>query len=59
MVCELHFKAITLHHPLHPQKRKENTICYITVNDDDGGRDVDRCTLTLLRIGYKLPRDIT
>lgn len=45
--------------PFPPKRRKENTVFYITVNDDDGGGDVDRCTLTLWRIGYKLPRDIT
>lgn len=33
-------------------------MCYITVNDDDSGGDVDRCTLTLWRMGYRLPRDI-
>lgn len=56
MVCELHLKAITLHY----SPKKENIICYITVNDDDdGGGDVDWCILTLWRIGHKLPRDIS
>ena len=30
--------------------KEGTTICYITINDDNDGGDVDRCTLTLWRM---------